>query len=49
MGLLDSHLVSLVPNGPDGEGKQDRASLMFEHPSQELAETGEALLVLKTS
>ena len=47
MGLLGSHLVSLVPNGPNGEGKQDRVPLMFEYPGQELAETREAPLVPK--
>ena len=48
MGLLGSHLVPLVPNGPNGEGKQDRVPLVFENPGQELAETREASLVSKT-
>ena len=45
MGLLSSHLISLVPNGPNGESKQGRTPLVFTDPVQELAETGETPLV----
>ena len=49
VGLLGSHLISLVLNGPNGECKQDQIPLVITELGQEFAETSETSLVPKRS